>query len=242
MEENTSKLLCKLEGYKTRMKELHWDATTMSSHELCDKITDTISEFEDALAEEMQTISGETIKPGDISIELPKAMTLKEFIAEFLKDIYVYYSTLSDAKYIGVKSEVESLIHDMNVYDYLADKTDCENTPKSDNVGREVIVKESTLRRVLSDKYTDMLNEWNDRGERISGNYDLPNGSVFIDEDNDFISIKNRSGVEIYHAQGESVWTLIDTVLRPQFTDKEEFERFLIMWLNKIYKENGGEQ
>ena len=103
MEENTSKLLCKLEGYKTRMKELHWDASSMSSHELCDKITDTISEFEDALAEEMQTISGETIKPGDISIELPKAMTLKEFIAEFLKDIYVYYSTLSDAKYIGVK-------------------------------------------------------------------------------------------------------------------------------------------
>ena len=168
-------------------------------------------------------------------------MTLKEFIAEFLKDVYVYYSTLSDAKYIGVKSEVESLIHDMNVYDYLADKTDCENTPKSDNGGREVIVKESTLRRVLSDKYTDMLNEWNDRGERISGNYDLPNGSVFIDEDNDFISIKNRSGVEIYHAQGESVWTLIDTVLRPQFTDKEEFERFLIMWLNKLYQENGGE-
>ena len=223
------------------MKELHWDAATMSSHELCDKITDTISDFEDALAEEMQTISGETIKPGDISIELPKAMTLKEFIAEFLKDVYVYYSTLSDAKYIGVKSEVESLIHDMNVYDYLADKTDCENTPKSDNGGREVIVKESTLRRVLSDKYTDMLNEWNDRGERISGNYDLPNGSVFIDEDNDFISIKNRSGVEIYHAQGESVWTLIDTVLRPQFTDKEEFERFLIMWLNKLYQENGGE-
>ena len=78
--------------------------------------------------------------------------------------------------------------------------------------------------------------------EALGGNYDLPNGSVFIDEDNDFISIKNRSGVEIYHAQGDSVWTLIDTVLRPQFTNKEEFERFLIMWLNKLYQENGGER
>lgn len=242
MEENTSKLVCKLEGYKTRIKELHWDAATMSSHELCDDITKTISDFEDALAEEMQTISGQTIKPGDVVSELPKAMTLKEFIAEFLKDIYSYYSTLSDVKYAGVKSEVESLIHDMNVYDYLANKTEAEATPKANDNGKEVIVKESTLKRVLSDTYTELLKEDNERGERISGNYDLPNGSVFIDEENDFISIKNRSGVEIYHAQGDSVWTLIDTVLRPQFTDKEEFTRFLVMWLNKLYKENGGER
>lgn len=252
MEENTSKLLNKINGYKTRIKELHWYAPTMSSHELCDKVADSLSAFEDSIAEEMQTIAGQTVKPGEITCELPKAVTLKEFLAELLKDVYEYYNTLSDPKYVGTKSVVESFIHDVNVFDYLSDKVgeekpmekrsdeSSDETATVQEEGRKIIVRESSLRRAMPEFYHSLLESQNS-GVRVSGSYELRNGSVFIDEDQDFISIKNKAGKEIYHAQGETVWNLINTVFKPNFEDKTRFEAFLAQWLDRLYRENGGE-
>ena len=35
----------KIEGWKTAIKSLHWDSDSLSQHELCDKIADSISDF-----------------------------------------------------------------------------------------------------------------------------------------------------------------------------------------------------
>ena len=50
--------ICKLEGYKTGIKQLHWDANSLSQHQLCDDIASTISDYQDKVAEVEQSISG----------------------------------------------------------------------------------------------------------------------------------------------------------------------------------------
>ena len=42
--------ICKMEGYKTAIKDLHWDANNLSQHKLCDDIADEIKDFQDVVS------------------------------------------------------------------------------------------------------------------------------------------------------------------------------------------------
>ena len=63
----------KLEGYKTAIKQLHWDAKNMSQHELCDDIAESIAEFQDTVSEVEQSITGKlkinSLKPTEYKIK-----------------------------------------------------------------------------------------------------------------------------------------------------------------------------
>ena len=48
----------KMEGWKTAIKSLHWDADNLSQHQLCDDIADRIAEFQDQVSEVEQSITG----------------------------------------------------------------------------------------------------------------------------------------------------------------------------------------
>ena len=232
MEENASKLLNKLAGYKIRIKELHWDASNMSLHKLCDDVTDKLYGFEDSLAEELQTLYGK-IQPGDIKEELPKAIKLNEFLAELLQDVYQYYGHISDAKYIGVRSVVEGFIHELNVCIYLCDMTKNENVQKK-HTPREVIVSESTFKRVVGSEYEHILKE-SIGAESISGQYDLENGSVFIDDDENFISVKSKDGEEIFTKQGQEMRNLFDA-FKAEKMRSGDFNAFLNNWVADLQK------
>ena len=58
MDKTVLEFINKVEGWKTAIKALHWDADNMSQHKLCDDIADRIADFQDQVSEVEQSING----------------------------------------------------------------------------------------------------------------------------------------------------------------------------------------
>ena len=114
----------KLEGYKTAIKQLHWDAKNMSQHELCDDIADSIAEFQDTVSEVEQSITGKlkvnSLKPTEYKIK-----DLKSFVEDVLDAANSFYKEVKDMgdTYVGMASDCESFLSDMQRKLYLVNFT-----------------------------------------------------------------------------------------------------------------------
>lgn len=116
--------VCKLEGRKTQIKELHWSASNLPEHQLCDEIAEKIAEFQDKVSEVEQGISGR-FKRGNLNPVKGKTPPLKKFIEEVISDANEFHNKLEKEgdTYKGMKSDAESFISDMQRLLYLADFT-----------------------------------------------------------------------------------------------------------------------
>lgn len=114
----------KLEGYKTAIKALHWDSDSLSQHELCDKIADTISEFQDTISEVEQSITGKLDKK-ELEGEKYNVTTLKKFVEDVLDAANTFYKSIEDEgdTYTGMRSDCESFLSDMQRNLYLVNFT-----------------------------------------------------------------------------------------------------------------------
>lgn len=114
----------KLEGYKTAIKELHWDADNMSQHELCDKIADSIAEFQDTVSEVEQSITGK-LATGNLKPVAYKVTSLKKFVEDVLDATNSFYKSIEDEgdTYTGMRSDCESFLSDMQRNLYLVNFT-----------------------------------------------------------------------------------------------------------------------
>lgn len=114
----------KLEGYKTAIKELHWDADNMSQHELCDKIADSIAEFQDTVSEVEQSITGK-LAIGNLKPVSYKVTSLKKFVEDVLDATNTFYKSIEDEgdTYTGMRSDCESFLSDMQRNLYLVNFT-----------------------------------------------------------------------------------------------------------------------
>lgn len=114
----------KLEGYKTAIKQLHWDAKNMSQHELCDDIAESIAEFQDTVSEVEQSITGKlkinSLNPTDYKIK-----DLKSFVQDVLDATNVFYKKVKGMgdNYVGMASDCESFLSDMQRKLYLVNFT-----------------------------------------------------------------------------------------------------------------------
>lgn len=117
----------KLEVFKTKIKALHWDANSLSQHELCDDIAERIADFQDQVSEVEQSISGklpkEMFKP--TNQEFGEVGTLKEFVESVIDCTNEFYKKLGEKgdKYIGMRSDCESFLSDMQRKLYLVNFT-----------------------------------------------------------------------------------------------------------------------
>jgi len=117
----------KLEVFKTKIKALHWDANSLSQHELCDDIAERIADFQDQVSEVEQSISGklpkEMFKP--TNQEFGEVGTLKEFVESVIDFTNEFYKKLGEKgdKYIGMRSDCESFLSDMQRKLYLVNFT-----------------------------------------------------------------------------------------------------------------------
>ena len=117
----------KLEVFKTKIKALHWDANSLSQHELCDDIAERIADFQDQVSEVEQSISGklpkEMFKPSNQ--EYGEVGTLKEFVESVIEHTNTFYKKLEKKgdKYIGMRSDCESFLSDMQRKLYLVNFT-----------------------------------------------------------------------------------------------------------------------
>lgn len=114
----------KFEGYKTAIKNLHWNSKNLSQHKLCDDIAQEISGFQDIVSEVEQSINGNLafnkLKPTKYRIT-----SCKTFMDDVLKTTTAFYKKLQHKgdSYIGLRSECEAFITKIQRLSYLLNFT-----------------------------------------------------------------------------------------------------------------------
>lgn len=111
--------LNKLEGYKTKCKNLHWSAPKKNIHIYLDEFLSIISDYQDGLAEGYMGILGK-MQPNVIKGGVSSALNAIDFIEELKSNTLAFYTKIpQEPIYAGIKSECETFIQNINKYKYL---------------------------------------------------------------------------------------------------------------------------
>ena len=139
----------KCEGWKTAIKELHWDSKSLSQHELCDKIADAIADHQDKVSEVEQSMSGK-LPIGNLKPVPYKVVSLKKFIDDIIFDTKSFLKKIEKMgdDYIGMKSDCESFISDIQRDLYLVNFT--ENK-------RSFNISEDRVRGIIRESIENLL-------------------------------------------------------------------------------------
>lgn len=108
-----------LEGYKTRLKELHWSAPSHSIHLITDEFSSELDKFEDGIMENA-IVSIDFIYPGDLNPKLPTVEnfeTLLEDLRGVLADIK--RKAGDSIMWTGIINQVDDFFQTINKYIYL---------------------------------------------------------------------------------------------------------------------------
>lgn len=116
--------ICIIEGWKTKIKNLHWSAHRMNTHKLLDEIAGFTSGYQDSLAEDYMGINGAF--PSDFLKGVPSNCSdMRELLKEMLDKTKMFYGKIpSGTTYSGIASETETFIHNINKYIYLSNLCD----------------------------------------------------------------------------------------------------------------------
>lgn len=123
--DRVKQLLNKLEGYKTKIKNLHWSAKllpykeTQELHEDLDDVLTLISEFQDAIAENYMGSFGD-LPIGFLNGIQPETNDPLEVIEGIMTELRGFHATYSDSvSYIGMINATEDLLQQLPVKKYL---------------------------------------------------------------------------------------------------------------------------
>lgn len=109
----------RIQGYRTRAKELHFAANRHSIHTIMDDFGDDLADFEDSVMEDAQAIHGQ-YSPGEIQPVLPKSLDSESLLKEIradLVDMKEFFE--SQTMYTGCLNELEDFFHKVNNTIYL---------------------------------------------------------------------------------------------------------------------------
>ena len=142
MTKEVLKFVNRLEGFKTAIKNLHWNAKNMSQHKLCDDIADRIADFQDQVSEVEQSITG-NLKFNRLSPIKYRISSLKKFVKDVISYTNSFYKELQKKgdEYIGMRSDVESFLSDMQRNLYLVNFT--LNEAKINKIVSQVLKEET---------------------------------------------------------------------------------------------------
>ena len=114
----------KLEGFKTKCKNLHWSAPKKNIHVYLDEFLGILSDYQDSVAEDYQGILGH-MQPNVIEGIKSQSLNAIDFINEVKIAKETFYNNIpDDTCYVGIKSETETFIHNIFKYKYLFELTD----------------------------------------------------------------------------------------------------------------------
>lgn len=113
-------LVNKLEGYHTRLKELHYSSPSYSIHKLIDEFDGSLCEFEDSMVENATPLFG-AIRCGELSPILPDECTNFNDVLESVR------GNLAETKRefgenimaTGIINIVDDFFSEVNKYIYL---------------------------------------------------------------------------------------------------------------------------
>lgn len=146
MKDNIMKFINELEGYKTAIKNQHWSSKNMNEHKLFDDIASSVSDIQDMVAEISQGIYGKIEKnelnPTNYTIDTPT-----KFLEDLHKSTNDFYSTIKEGdEYIGLRSEIEGFIGEIEQFKYLMTLALNESTKH-----KMIIVTESAKNRLFNE-------------------------------------------------------------------------------------------
>jgi hypothetical protein len=149
MTKNILNFINRLEGFKTAIKSLHWNSLNLSQHKLCDDIAEKIADFQDQVSEVEQSITG-NLQFGKLNPIEYKVTDLKKFVKDVISATNAFYKSLKNMgdDYIGMRSDVESFLSDMQRSLYLVNFTIHEDKKRLNK-----IISES-IKRVVKGKGT----------------------------------------------------------------------------------------
>lgn len=108
-----------LEGYKTRLKNLHWSAVNDTIHQRIDQMLNATNDFQDSIAEEAMGVHNQfgPAMINGIQCLITDPIYLLEEIKSKMK--IFHHSICEDELYMGIKAEIEVFIHEINKHIYL---------------------------------------------------------------------------------------------------------------------------
>lgn len=119
--------LNRLEGWKTKCKNLHWAAPKKNIHVYLDEFLEILSDYQDSLAEEYQGLLGH-MQPNTIKGTPSDTLNAIDFIMEVKMSTCKFYEAIPEGvNYAGIRSECETFIHNILKYKYLFEL--CDNRP-----------------------------------------------------------------------------------------------------------------
>ena len=112
--------ICKLEGWKTKCKNLHWAAPKKNVHVYLDEFLEVISDYQDTVAEGIMGVLSVHLRPNDVKGDPGNAQNAQQFVDEVKAGTLSFYKQIPENPlYAGLKSECETFIQNVNKYDYL---------------------------------------------------------------------------------------------------------------------------
>lgn len=144
MEKQILQYINQLEGYKTAIKSLHWNASNMSEHNLWDDIAKAVADIQDNVSEMTQGIKGQ-FQLDALSPEKYQIKSKKQVLTDIINDTMTLLNALNDKEeYIGIKSELESFVGSMNKFKYLYNIT----------------MKEKKIKKVVNESIENYINKF----------------------------------------------------------------------------------
>lgn len=117
--------LSRLEGYKTKIKNLHWSAALLPYNEKdrlhvhLDEVLELVSDFQDVIAENYMGLFG-VLPVGFLNGVQPETNDPLELLRIIMADLEAFHATWeSDTRYIGMINAVEDLLQNLPVKKYL---------------------------------------------------------------------------------------------------------------------------
>lgn len=234
--------ICNLEGKKSAIKSLHWDASSLSQHQLCDDIASLIADYQDKVAEVEQSNSGR-LPLNNLKGTPYKVSSLKKFVEDVISSTKSFYSKLKKEgdDYIGMRSDTEAFLSDIQRQLYLVDFTIKEslkerlrnkineNRVTISNGREKYSLTENELREFVS-KAIHNLKETSD--------FSMFNNTEFIKFGEKLRNIKNITSnmVRLADAKGETRFiSFAGSLIR-------EIDKFTSFIDEKYYNENWPEK
>lgn len=114
----------KLEGWKTKCKNLHWAAPKKNIHEYLDDFLGVLSDYQDGLAEGYMGILGK-MQPNAIKGIASDTLNAMDLLNEVIENTVKFYENIPEGTiYKGIASECETFIQNLNKYKYLFSLSD----------------------------------------------------------------------------------------------------------------------
>lgn len=108
-----------LEGYKTKIKNLHWAAFAYNIHTQLDEVLNIVSDYQDLVAEASMGIHGQ-MGPSDLIAITTNEVDPLAMLKNLQGKTKEFYLALGDnVNYAGIKSETETFLVNLDKYAYL---------------------------------------------------------------------------------------------------------------------------